>query len=483
MPSKEIRMPFSTATQQIAALKSGKVSSLELVDAAIARIQECDGPINAVVVRDFDRARDAAKSADKDRALGNAKPLQGIPMTVKEAFDVAGLPTTWGVPGNDKPASSDAVLVERLRAAGAIILGKTNIATMLADWQSANEVYGVTSNPWDPGKTAGGSSGGGAAAVAAGMIAVEFGSDLAGSLRIPAAFCGVFAHRPSWGIVPMRGFAPPMAPRGSFAQPIDQSTVGPIARSAEDLRLALEAVAGPDAPDKTAWRLALPEARHSRLENFRVIVLDGHPLIPTDNEIRAAMEGVAQRLTDAGCRVGRQADQIPDMKDLARTFSALLMALMGIDTPEKEFDDAAARAAGEHGSQRDQSLTMRYRDWALLDRRRLLLCTQWAETFAQWDVVLCPAAPVTAFAHDQRPIENRKLDIDGSKIAYDKLGLWTALTAPNGLPVTTVPIGLSDAGLPIGMQVIGPRLEDYTPIAFADSLERQLGYGFKPPSN
>lgn len=198
-------MPFSSATDQIADLKSGKVSSLELVDAAIAQIQQHDGAINAIVVRDFDRARDAAKAADKSLAAWKDRPLQGFPMTVKEAFDVEGLSTTWGLAGNDKPAASDAVVVERLRAAGAIIVGKTNISTMLGDWQSANEVYGVTHNPWDLSKTPGGSSGGAAAAVAAGMIALEFGSDLAGSLRIPASFCGVFAHRPSWCIAPSAG--------------------------------------------------------------------------------------------------------------------------------------------------------------------------------------------------------------------------------------------------------------------------------------
>jgi amidase len=474
-------MPFSSATDQIADLKSGKVSSLELVDAAIAQIQQRDGAINAIVVRDFDRARDAAKAADKSLAAGKDRPLQGFPMTVKEAFDVEGLPTTWGLAGNDKPAASDAVVVERLRAAGAIILGKTNISTMLGDWQSANEVYGVTHNPWDLSKTPGGSSGGAAAAVAAGMTALEFGSDLAGSLRIPASFCGVFAHRPSWGIVPMRGFAPPTAPRGPFAQPIDQSTVGPLARSAADLRLALQLVAGPDAPDNTAWRLVLPEARQSRLENFRVMVLDEHPLVPTATEIRTALDGVTQRLTDAGCKVGKQAGGNPDMKDLSRTFSALLMALMGIDMPETEYDAAAAETRGGDGSQRERSLTMSYRDWALLDRHRLMLAAKWAELFAHWDVVLCPAAPVTAFAHDHRPMETRKLDIDGSQIAYEKLAFWSALATPNGLPVTTVPIGISESGLPIGMQIIGPRLEDHTPLAFADLLERQLGYRFKAP--
>jgi amidase len=361
-------------------------------------------------------------------------------------------------------------------------LGKTNIATMLADWQSANEVYGVTKNPWDLERTPGGSSGGAAAAVASGMTALEFGSDLNGSLRIPAAFCGVFAHRPSYGIVPMRGFAPPLVPRGPVSQPVEQSTLGPIARTAADLKLALDLVSGADAPDKTAWQLKFPKARHSQLKDFRVLVLDEHPLVPTSKEIAVAIGEVARRLQDERCGVGRKVSAIPDMKDLNRTFSALLMSMMGVDMPEKDYAAAAEHADATHSSQREQSLTITYRDWMLLDRHRLMLGAKWAETFEHWDVVLSPATPVTAFAHDQRPMDDRKLDIDGSKIAYEKMGFWTALGTPNGLPVTSAPIGLSDDGLPIGIQIIGPRLEDNTTIAFADLLERQLGYGFTAPS-
>lgn len=219
-------MALETAVEQLQALRQREVSSCELVERAIERIESSGRVVNAVVVRDFERAREVARSADEQLAAGADKPLLGLPLTVKEAFDVAGLPTTWGLPGPQTPAATDAVLVERLKAAGAIILGKTNVATMLADWQTNNPVYGVTSNPWDRTRTPGGSSGGGAAAVAAGMVPLDFGSDLAGSLRIPAAFCGVLAHRPSFGLIPMRGFAPPMTPRTRVTQQLDQATVG-----------------------------------------------------------------------------------------------------------------------------------------------------------------------------------------------------------------------------------------------------------------
>jgi amidase len=459
-------MPLNSAIEQLNALRNGELTSTDLVERAIEQIQKSDKAINAVIVRDFDRARRAARAADQARKAGSDQALLGLPLTVKEAFDVAALPTTWGLPGNHEPAAEDSVLVQRLRTAGAIILGKTNVATMLADWQTMNELFGVTNNPWDITRTSGGSSGGGAAAVAAGMTPLEFGSDLAGSLRIPAAFCGVFAHRPSHGIVPMRGFAPPMAPRTPIAQSIDQSTVGPMARTVDDLKLALDVVAGADIPDATAWRLSLPPPRHTALKEFRVLFLDEHPQVMTSEAIRKEIGKMARQLEKQGCKVGYDNNQVPDMKDLTRTFSALLTAFMSVDSPEDE----------------KPGTTMSYRDWMLLDRHRLALAAQWRDTFERWDVVLCPVAPRTAFPHDERPFDKRKLEVDGSHINYDKMSFWTSLGTPVGLPVTTVPIGRDGEGLPIGMQIIGPRLEDNTPLSFAGLLERELGCGFQSPS-
>ena len=475
-------MALDSATAQMAALSGGESTSVGLVKAAIERIEQRDGALNAVVVRDFERARQAALEADRERQLGSDRPLLGLPVTVKEAFDVEGLPTCWGLPGKHKAAAADAVLVERLRAAGAIILGKTNIATMLADWQTSNPVFGVTNNPWDVTRTPGGSSGGGAAAVAAGFTALEFGSDLAGSLRIPAAFCGVFAHRPSYGIVPMRGFAPPMAPRTPIAQPVDLSTVGPIARTASDLKLALDIIAGPDIPDAGAYRLALPPPRHAKLEDYRVLILDEHPMSSTASDIRKAIADLASGLAKKGCKVGRAAHEIPDMKDQTRTFSALLMAMMGADTPEDDYAAAAKRAEDAGGSAQDQSLTMSHRDWILLDRHRLALWAQWRTTFENWDIVLCPAAPTTAFPHDPRPFEKRRLSVDDSQVGYETIPFWSALAAVGGLPVTAVPAGRDRVGLSIGVQVMGPRLEDYTTLAFAGLLESELGCRFSEPS-
>ena len=472
-------MRYESAIDQLKALRRGDVSSAELVERAIERIRQVDGVLNAVVVRDIDRAREAARAADLARQRGDDRPLLGLPMTVKEAFDVAGLATTWGLPGCHPPAAADAVAVERLRRAGAVVLGKTNIATMLADWQTANAVYGVTNSPWDSTRTCGGSSGASAAAVAAGIAALELGSDLAGSLRIPAAFCGVFAHRPSHGIVPMRGFAPPTVPRTRYVQAVDQAAVGPLARSAGDLRLALDVLAGLDVPSSTGLKLSLPAARHTELRDYRVLVLDEHPLIPTAAAIREALQHLAGLLGDAGCLVGREAREAPDLTDLNETFASLLMAFVGVDASEEEY--AAAAEDARRGDWMQQRTTMSHREWVHLDRHRLALAEQWSRTFEHWDVILCPAAPCTAFAHDARPFHERTLGVDGEEVGYEKLPCWTTLAAPNGLPVTTVPIGADASGLPIGAQLIGPHLEDHTTIALADLLERRLGCRFRPP--
>jgi amidase len=252
----------ASATDLVAALAARRIGALELTDEAIARIEARDGPINAVVVRDFDRARDAARAADAALARGERGPLLGLPMTIKESHHVAGLPTTWGFePFKGFVPPADSVGVSRLKAAGAVILGKTNVPPWLADYQSNNPIYGRTRNPWDLSRTPGGSSGGSAAALAAGMVPLEFGSDIGGSIRMPAHFCGVYGHKPSYGLVPTRGSSPPYVPDGA---PVVLVVVGPLARTAADLGLALDVLAGPDVGEATGYRLALPPARHAR---------------------------------------------------------------------------------------------------------------------------------------------------------------------------------------------------------------------------
>jgi amidase len=465
-------MHFETVESLVAKLQAKTISSVELVEMMIARIDAIDPKLNAIVVRDVDRAREAAKAADAARAKGDDRPLLGVPMTVKEAIDVAGLPTTWGLPGTQHTnADRDALVVERLKAAGAIIIGKTNVAMMLSDWQSANPVYGRTNNPWDVTRTAGGSSGGAAVALAAGMTFLECGSDFAGSLRIPASFCGILTHRPTHGLVPMHGFAPPGAPRDEHQPPVDQAVLGPMARSASDLMRALDILAGPDEADGVAWELRLPPPRADTIDRFRVLIVDEHPLIPTANAIRTSLDTLASTLERAGCKVGRDSHAhrdraLPDIKELSTLFTELLMAFFSADMPAKEFE-----------ATRDKAIT--HRDWILADRRRRTFAGQWAELFKEWDVVLCPAAPTVAFPHDERPFDRRTIDIDGKSMPYQQLPLWTAWPTPTGQPVTAMPIARDESGLPIGIQIIGPRLEDRTPIAFARAVEGLIG-GFAP---
>lgn len=479
--------PYRTATDLRAALADRKLSSRELVDAAISRIEALDPKINAVVVRDFDRARQAADAADAALAKGDRRPLLGLPMTVKEQYNVAGLPTSWGYTKFKgwKP-DADALAVQRLKAAGAIILGKTNVPTGLADWQSYNKVYGTTNNPWALARTPGGSSGGAAAALAAGFVPLELGSDLAGSLRAPAHFCGVCAHKPSLDLVPQRGAGYPDSP----ALPVvgDMAVCGPMARNAADLALELDALAGPDPLwAGVGYRLALPPPRHDKLGDFRVLVLDEHPLCPTANSVRGAVAGLADKLTKAGCKIVRSQPQQPNLARTTRNYAELLGAFFSRDTSADERVRYTAEA--ELLSPEDQSLrayelrgvTTSHPEWIRATREREFLRAQWQALFQDIDVLLCPPMPTVAFPQDQsEPQTARMIDIDGKKVPYDDQMAWCAIATPTGLPATVTPIGRDEHGLPIGVQIVGGFLDDKTTIKFAELIEREFG-GFTPP--
>ncbi len=473
-------MTWHTASEQLAALRRGAVSAVELTEQAIARIEAGDGALNAVVVRDFDRARTAARAADERRARGEDAALLGLPRTVKECFDVTGLATTWGLAGTENGrAAEDAVAVARLKAAGAVVLGKTNVPVMLADWQSVNPIYGFSRNPWNLDRTPGGSSGGSAAALAADFVALEVGTDLAGSIRVPAAFCGVYGHKPSHGLIPLRGSAPPGVPRLSVGPVVDMAVAGPMARSSADLALALDVMAGPDADLAGAWRLDLPPARHARLKEYRVLVLDRHPLIPTAAAIRNRLNAVADDLARAGCTVGREAPGLPDLALVGRVFGRLLLSFFGAGLPRQTYDAMRGRATGADDDPQT-ALTLSHRDWLEADYQRVYIRHLWRQVFAAWDVVLCPVMPTTAFAHDHGDENTRVLAVDGQPIPYNSQSMWCGIANMAGLPATVVPAGLDADGLPIGLQAIGPFMEDRTPIDFAGLLAEVIG-GFVPP--
>ncbi|MFD2080963.1 amidase [Actinopolymorpha cephalotaxi] len=478
---------FPTAEELMAAMRAGEVTSVELTDEAIARIEGDDKEINAICVPDFDRARAAAHRADQARARGEDRPLLGVPVTVKESYDVAGLPTTWGMPTyRDFVPEEDAVQVSRLRAAGAVVLGKTNVPVGLQDWQSFNEIYGTTNNPWDHGRTPGGSSGGSAAALASGIGALSIGSDLAGSLRTPAHFCGIYAHKPTVGLAATRGMIAPPAP--PLPVDLDLAVVGPMARSARDLALLLDVMAGPDPlTHGVAYDLKLPPARHQRLNDFRVLVIDEHPIVPTGSAVRAGVNRVADALVDSGARVERHTSLLPDLTEAATLYMQLLVSGSVASFPIEAHEQLQVRAAGLSADDRSldaarlRGMVFGHRDWIEATTRRELHRHGWRQLFAEFDAVVCPVAPTPAFPHDHDPdLFERRIDIDGVGYPFFDHLVWAGLATMPGLPATAIPAGRSPEGLPVGVQLIGPMFEDRTPLRLAELLEQRIG-GFQAP--
>jgi amidase len=478
---------YKNARELSKALRAKKVSALELARDTIARIERYDSKTNAVCVRDFERALDAARAADGALAKGDARALTGIPMTVKESFNVAGLPTTWGfVEQKNFVAQEDALIVARAKSAGAVVLGKTNVPVRLADWQSYNDLYGTTTNPFDAGRTPGGSSGGSAAALAAGYGPLSLGSDIGGSLRSPAHYCGVYAHKPTHALVPARGHTLPPLPPLPYAR--DLAVVGPMSRSAGDLADLLELIADPDELEAgRGYRLALPSPRHVAVKDFRILVLDTHPLLPTAASVRAALERLAAHLAKSGAKVARESALLPDLADSTRLYMRLLFAVMTSALPNDEVEAmkaAAAKLKPEDTSlaaERLRGATLGHRDWIVCDGRRAGLRAQWRALFREFDAVICPIMPTPAFPHDHSPDqEARRVVIDAEECCYVDQLAWPGVATCPGLPATAIPLGLSPEGLPIGAQIIGPWLEDRTPLKLAKLIEQSYG-GFVPP--
>jgi len=455
---------------------------VELTDEAIARVERDDSVINAICVRDFDRARVAARAADQARARGEDQPLLGIPVTVKESYNVAGLPTTWGMPLHRSylPAE-DAVQVSRLKAAGAVLLGKTNVPFMLQDLQSFNEIYGTTNNPWDHGRTAGGSSGGSAAALASGFGALSVGSDLAGSLRTPAHFCGIYAHKPTFGLLANRGHLPPPMP--ALPADGDLAVVGPMARTARDLALLLDVMAGPDPlTSGVALDLALPPGRHQRLCDYRVLVLDEHPLIATGSAVRAGLNRVADALIAAGAHVEWHSPLLPDLTEAATLYVELLTSHAAASYPVERYEQLQSDAAGLSADERGfdtawlRGPVLSHRDWIGVNNRRELHRHRWRQFFTQFDAVVCPITPTPAFPHDhETTLMQRHIDIDGVEYPFADQLVWAGLATMPGLPATAIPAGRSPEGLPVGVQLVGPMFEDRTPLRLAELLEQTIG--------
>lgn len=462
-------------------LRARTLSAVELTELHIARIEARDGELNAIPVRTFDRARAAAEEADRRLARGEDAPLLGLPMTLKESTQVAGLPQSAGLPpfAQHRPAL-DGPVARAVFAAGAALLGKTNVPEALADWQADSPVYGRTVNPWDPGRTPGGSTGGGGAALAAGFTPLEIGSDIGGSIRVPAAFCGVFGHRPSETAVPRAG----AFPLADAPNPLSLMGVqGPLARSAGDLELLFDVIAGPEAGEDAAWRLVLPPPRAERLGDFRVALLPPPLDAQPSRAMQQSLDELAARLRAEGATV---AEAMPEL-DLAAYFAdyqRLLFAMIHVarPRPEREALAEALRAAGDPASlAQAEGLLLDASELAMLAGRRELARAAWRRFFGDWDVAVAPTMLDAAFPHQEGDFATRTLEVDDRVVPYGHNLLYPMLAIFPGLPATAFPAGLDPRGLPLGLQAIGPYLEDRTTLAFARLLEEQAGYGFEPP--
>ena len=443
--------PFDSASSIAAAIQDGRVSAVDVLELYLGRIDASNPEINAVVALDAEGARARAQEADEALANGESwGPLHGVPFTVKDTTNVEGLATTVGNPAfADLVAEEHATVVQRLVDAGAIVFGKTNTPLLAGDWQTYNALFGTTNNPWDLSRTPGGSSGGPAAALAAGLTGFEVGDDLAGSLRIPAHFTGVFSHMPTVGLIPMDGhfsrFAvpqPPEPPGHIFG------TIGPMARSAEDLLLLFDIVSGLEGE-------ALPAPRANALGDYRVGAWLTDAVVDTDSEVLVVLEALVSQLRDAGVSVEDVAP-IDDLSAQAINHRLLRFAMTGrLPLPEDEIN-------------------------ALLDDRDAV-AQQWNAFFEDYDVLIAPVTRVVAIEHDQLGNSlTRTILVNDEEVEYQSLDVWPSIAGYPILPATTVPVGLSSSGLPVGVQIIGPSMEDRTTLDFAVRLSEVTG-GFQAP--
>lgn len=479
-----LALHFRSATELGRLLRARKVGAVELLNVCLAQHERHNGAINAVVVSDIARARKAAAAADRRLRAGTPRgPFDGVPMTAKESFDWAGTPSTWGEPRfRDNIASTDAEAISRLTGAGAVIYGKTNVPLMLADWQSYNAIYGTTNNPWDLSRAPGGSSGGSAAALATGMTALEIGSDIGASIRNPAHYCGVYGHKPTYGVVPYKGHLLP-----GMVQPGDISVAGPLARSARDLATMMRILAGPVGPEARAFRLALPSAAQKSLSEFRVAVM----MTDAQSEVDLPVQDLLGRLTQfLGKRVKKlstTARPAFSTKEAMDVYIALLRSATSRRQSDAEFSVNCAKVAA--ADPRDDSYltkmlrayVLSHRDWLKFNERRHQMRLLWDQFFDDWDVMICPPAASAAFPHDhQGERHERKISVNGKRVATTDQLFWAGYSGCFYLPSTVAPMGLTPDGLPAGVQIIARQYGDFTSIRFAELLEKEYG-GFIPP--
>jgi amidase len=472
---------FGTATQALAALRRGAISSRELTSHVFARIKKHNPALNCFVTLTEDQAM--ARAAEADAALAKKKPcgrLHGLPIVVKDVFATQDVRTTSGSKSLEKHApKEDAAVVARLKAAGAVIVGKTNVPEFAADWQSFNQVAGVSNNPWDVGRTPGGSTGGGAGALAAGLGFLEIGSDIAGSIRIPAHFCGVYGHKPTWDVVPMRGHIPP--PPGIPAGPAELPVAGPLARGAQDLLLGLGVVAGPDAGETVAYRWQLPAPRQTTLRDYRIGYVIDDPFCRLDSAMKGVLSDAVESLRRSGAQLTEGWPTGIDPRRQSELYEWLLAAFFSQTLPDAQFKGMQQAAAGGAGDPWVKGTTSLHREWLRQSGERWKARAVWQDYFSAHDAFLMPVAFVPAFPHDHTSDMNarRLMTAEGPR-PYGEMSKWISFATLTGCPATVAPVGRTKGGLPVGIQIMGPYLEDATPIDVATKLAAIMG-GFVPP--
>ncbi len=479
---------LSTASDLYGLIVRKELSSRELLEHYLDRIERLNPAINAVCTLDVDRARISAAAADEATASGDAYGLlHGLPLTVKDAIATEGIRSTGGATElADHVPTEDAPVVAAVKAAGAIVFGKTNLPRWSGDAQAFNTMFGTTNNPWDLTRGPGGSSGGASAAVAAGLTSFELGTDIGGSVRMPAHFAGVCGHKPSFGVVPQLGYLDHTT--GGVLE-ADVNVFGPLARSVQDLERIFDVIAEPTVDRARGWRLELPKPRAEQANGLRVAAWLDDPTCPVATDIAAALDATVVLLGGAGVLVDRTAR--PDVA-FDEVWQAGLPLISAATTPARTAEEWAAQlaqaAAADANADVDPVRAMRakasvmtHRDWLFLDERRQLLRRKWAAFFERFDVLLCPVSPTAAFPHTQEGnVYTRTIDIDGVTRPYVDVLAWTAFIGFVYLPVTVVPVGLTPGGLPVGIQVVAPYLEDRTALQLAGLVEQLTG-GYQPP--
>lgn len=492
MSEQETDIAFASAAALARKIKAREISAEELLQHYLDRVDRYNPELNAIVVDIRDRAMADAKTMDAQIAAGeNVGQFHGVPMTVKESYNVSGTPTTWGNPEwRDNVPAEDAESLKKIRTEGVNIFGKTNVPLALADFQSYNDVYGTTNNPYDHARIPGGSSGGSAAALAAGLTGLETGSDIGGSIRNPAHFCGIFGHKPTYDLLWMRGHTPP----GDIRSTSDISVIGPMARSAEDLDIALRAMAGPDSITARGFKLDLPEWQGRSLKDLRVAVWQNDEAAPVAREVEARVELVASALRDAGALVDFDARPGFTAEHSHDTYQNLLQATMAMRMPDGDYE--SLREYVEKLDPADQGTSAKilraqvssFKDWGAANEMRHHLRWSWHDFFdtetnkQAYDVLITPVMATPAFEHDQRKFGERTLTVDNQARPYFEQVFWAGLTGVAYLPSTVIPTGLNNQGLPIGVQIVGPEYSDLITIGIARELEA-AGFNFTPPAN